>query len=109
MWAVPPARRRARVGLVRPGDPAISAQIGFRERFRHDLVDITECLILEAPLFVVVTRLRQVAADLLPPGGTAEASLTRTDSGIDLLVEAAEQPALGALEALAGFAEANDL
>jgi 23S rRNA (uracil1939-C5)-methyltransferase len=60
-------------------------------------------------LFVVVTRLRQVAADLLPPGGSAEATLTRTDSGIDLLIEAAEQPALGALEALASFAEECDL
>ncbi len=106
---VPPARRRARVGLVRPGHPLLPARIGFRERFRHELVDITECLILEAPLFVVVTRLRQVAADLLPPGGSAEATLTRTDSGIDLLIEAAEQPALGALEALAAFAEECDL
>ncbi len=105
----PPARRPARVGLLRPGDPLLPARIGFRERFRHELVDITECPILEAPLFDAVTKLRQVAADLLPPGGTAEATLTRTDSGIDLLIEAAEQPALGALEMLAGFAEASDL
>jgi 23S rRNA (uracil1939-C5)-methyltransferase len=35
--------------------------------------------------------------------------LTRTDSGVDLLIEAAERPRLGALEALAGFAAAQDL
>jgi 23S rRNA (uracil1939-C5)-methyltransferase len=106
---VPPARRRARVGLARPGHPLLPARIGFRERFRHNLVDITECLILEAPLFVVVTKLRQVAAELLPPGGSAEATLTRTDSGVDLLIEAVERPGLGALEALVAFAEECDL
>jgi 23S rRNA (uracil1939-C5)-methyltransferase len=97
--------RRARAS----GSSASSARIGFRERFRHELIDITECLILEAPLFVVVTRLRQVAADLLPPGGSAEATLTHTDSGVDLLIEAVGPPGLGALEALAAFAEDCDL
>ena len=109
MRVVPPARRRARVGLVRPGHPFLPARIGFRERFRHELVDIMECLILEAPLFVGVTKLRQIAADLLPPGGSAEATLTRTDSGIDLLIEAVERPQLSALEALAAFGEECDL
>src|SRR5260370_34158191 len=109
MWAVPPARRRARVGLVRPGDPAISAQIGFRERVRHNLVDITQCLILEAPLFVVITKLRQGRAGVLPPTGTAEATVTHTDSGIDLLIEAVEQPGLRALEALAALARGSDI
>ena len=109
MRVVPPARRRTRVGLVRPGDPLLPARIGFRERFRHDLVDIRECLILEGPLFVVITMLRQATPDLLPPGGTADATITRTDSGIDLLIEAAERPRLGALQALAAFAEECDL
>jgi 23S rRNA (uracil1939-C5)-methyltransferase len=36
-------------------------------------------------------------------------TLTRTDSGIDLLIEAAERPEFGALEALARFAEECDL
>jgi 23S rRNA (uracil1939-C5)-methyltransferase len=106
---VPRARRRARVGLERPGAPLLPARVGFRERFRHKLVDITECLILEAPLFDVVTKLRQVAADLLPPSGTADVTVTRTDSGIDLLIEAVERPELGALEALVAFAEECDL
>jgi len=106
---VPPVRRRARVGLVRPGHPLRPARIGFRERFRHNLVDITECLILDGPLFDVVTKLRQVAADLLSPSGTSDVTVTRTDSGIDLLIEPAERPGLRALEALAAFAEECDL
>src|SRR6516165_9504951 len=52
-----------------------------------------------------VRPLRLVAGDLMPPGGTAEVTLTRTESGIDVLLEAPERPRLGALEALAAFAE----
>jgi 23S rRNA (uracil1939-C5)-methyltransferase len=106
---VPPARRRTRLGLARPRDPRGAPRIGFRERYRHHLVDLEQCLVLEAPLFAAAAKLRECAELLLPPGGRAEASLTRTDSGIDLLLQAAAQPALSALEALAGLAEECDL
>lgn len=107
--AVSPARRRARLGLWRPGDPTAPAVIGFRERFRHALVDLGECPVLEPALFALVAPLRRAAAAFVPPGGPAEAMLTRCDSGIDLLIETVAPPALGALEALAGFAAAHDL
>ena len=74
---------------MRPRDPRLPARIGFRERFRHDLVDLRECPVLEPALFALVGELRRVGRDLLPAGGTAEATLTRTDSGVDLLLEAA--------------------
>jgi 23S rRNA (uracil1939-C5)-methyltransferase len=94
---------------VRPRDPRLSVLIGYRERFRHTLVDLWECPVLEPALFALAGNLRLVARDLLPPGGAAEATMTRTDSGIDLLIEAAERPGLSVLEALAGFAEEWDL
>jgi 23S rRNA (uracil1939-C5)-methyltransferase len=106
---VPPARRRVRLGLMRPRDPALPVRLGYRERFRHHIVDIAECPVLEPALFAVLDKLRLAARDLLRPGATAEASLTRTDSGIDLLIEATEPPLLGALEALAGYAGECDL
>src|SRR5439155_10698473 len=106
---VPPARRRARFGMMRPRDPRLPARVGFRERFRHDLVDLVECPVLEPALFALVGELRLVAGDLLPPGGAAEAMLTRTDSGIDVLIEAAVRPELAALEALVQLAEQCDL
>jgi len=102
---VPPTRRRARLGLIRPRNPQLPARIGFRERFSHDLVDLVECPVLEPALFAVVGELRLVAGDLLPPGGAAELMLTRTDSGIDVLIEAAAPPELAALEALVQLAE----
>jgi 23S rRNA (uracil1939-C5)-methyltransferase len=106
---IPAARRRARLGLVRPRDPRLLARVGFRARFRHDLVDLRECSVLEPALFALVGELRLVAHNLLLAGGTAEITLTRTDSGVDLLLEAARRPDLAALEALAGFAENCDL
>jgi 23S rRNA (uracil1939-C5)-methyltransferase len=106
---VAPARRRARFGLMRPSDPGLPMRIGFRERFRHELVDLAQCPVLEPGLFDNVAALRLLARDLLPPGKSAEVTLTRTDSGIDMLFEAAERPVLEALDALAGFARARDL
>lgn len=107
--SVTPARRRMRLGLARPRDPQQPALVGLRERFRHRLVDLRQCPVMEPALFVLVAPLRRLAPALLPPGGAAEAALTRTDSGVDLLVEAAEPPALPALEALADLAAETDL
>ena len=104
-----PARRRARLGMFCPRDPRRPGIIGFRERFSHQLVDLRECPVLEAPLLAVATALRGLVARLLPPGGRAEAHLTRTDTGIDLLLTAVEHPGLDALEALAGLAAERDL
>jgi 23S rRNA (uracil1939-C5)-methyltransferase len=109
LHVVPAARRRARLGLTRPHNPSRPARIGFRERFRHDLVDLAECPVLEPELFAVVGELRPLASDLLAPGEAADLTLTRTDSGVDLLLETAERPQLAALETLARFAEDCDL
>jgi 23S rRNA (uracil1939-C5)-methyltransferase len=106
---VPAARRRARLGLVRPRDPTLPARVGFRARFRHDLVDLRECSVLEPALFALVGEWRLLARNLLPPDGKADLMLTHTDSGVDVLLEAAGCPDLAALEALAGFAENFDL
>jgi 23S rRNA (uracil1939-C5)-methyltransferase len=107
--AVPPARRRVRLGLLRPREPRQPPRIGFRERFRHHLVDLEECLVLEPALFAVVRELRWLIPDLLFSGQSAEATLTRTDSGIDLVIEARDRPSLAALEALAQLASEADL
>ena len=106
---VPPQRRRARLGLSRPKDARAAAVVGFRERFSHALVDLRECVVLEPELLRLVDPMRDVARAALAPGDTAEAMLTRTDSGVDLVVEASNAPDLAALEALAELAAAHDL
>jgi 23S rRNA (uracil1939-C5)-methyltransferase len=106
---VPVERRRARFGLVRPHDPRRPARVGFRERFRHDLVGLGQCLVVEPPLLALAEGLRDRVPDFLPLGGAAEATVTRTDSGLDLMVEAAEKARLPTLEALASLAAEYDL
>jgi 23S rRNA (uracil1939-C5)-methyltransferase len=106
---VPPQRRRARLGMERPRDAGAPAVVGFRERFRHALVDVTECAVLEPALFALIEPLRQAAAAILPPDGAAEIMLTRCDSGVDLMIEAAEPPGLAALETLGDFAARHGL
>src|SRR5215467_11351199 len=106
---VPPQRRRACLGIGRPKDPRLQARVGYRKRFRHDLVDLHECPVLEPEIFALIGKLRGIASGLIPAGGSAEAVLTRTDSGIDLLFEGPERLSLAICEALARFAEEGDL
>ena len=58
MRLVPPERRRARLGLARPRDPGLPVRVGYRERFRHELIDLRECPVLEPALFNLVGGLR---------------------------------------------------
>ncbi|MGA8401653.1 MAG: class I SAM-dependent RNA methyltransferase [Stellaceae bacterium] len=106
---VPPHRRRARIGLARTHASSAPVIVGFRERFRHALLDVEECAVLEPALFALIDPLRRAAAAILPPGGAAEATLTRCDGGVDILIETKEKPGLVALEALAALAETHDL
>ncbi len=103
------ARRRVSLGLVHPRNRRQTGVIGFRERFRHNLVDIAECPVMEPALLALAMALRPLVPMLLPPGGRAEATLTRTDSGLDLLLTMPEEPPLPALEALVDFAHRHDL
>ena len=80
---------------------------GAAARYPEGIPDIVRCA-LDHEL-ALIGRLRHVACGLIPPGGSAEATLTRTDSGIDLLIEAAERPDLGICEVLAQFAGECDL
>ncbi|HTV46379.1 MAG TPA: class I SAM-dependent RNA methyltransferase [Stellaceae bacterium] len=106
---VAPARRRARLGLARPADPRQPGRVGFHRRRHRDLVDLDECPVLVPALFTIIAGLRRLVPELLRPGGTAAAILTRTDSGIDLLIEGDDQPGQDAFEALGGFADHRDL
>jgi 23S rRNA (uracil1939-C5)-methyltransferase len=63
LQTVPPMRRRARFGLARPRDPPQPVRVGCHERFRHELVDLRECLVLEPALFELAGELRRLGPD----------------------------------------------
>jgi 23S rRNA (uracil1939-C5)-methyltransferase len=102
-------RRRIRVGIRRPSGPVAPARVGLRERFSHELVDLRHCVVIAPALLALIDALRRRGHALLSPGGNADASMTATDAGIDLLIESAEPPALPTLEALAGLADEQGL
>lgn len=102
----PCTRRRARWALARQGAGAVA---GFHARQSHRIVDMRECPVLHPVLFALVEPLRRLASLVLPEGGKGAATATRGDNGIDLLIDLPEMPGLAELEALAAFAEAQDL
>jgi 23S rRNA (uracil1939-C5)-methyltransferase len=107
---IPPAtRRRARFAVACPRAERAPALIGFMARSSHRIVDLSTCAVLHPALLALVGALRRAAADFWPRGGAGEAMATLGDSGIDLLLELAGAPDRALLEALAGFAEAQDL
>jgi 23S rRNA (uracil1939-C5)-methyltransferase len=101
----PGTRRRARLALAREG----TTVAGFHGRMSHAIVDMRECHVLHPALFALVEPLRRLAAALLPKKGTAAASLTLGDAGVDVVLELPKAPDLETLEALARFAAEQDL
>jgi 23S rRNA (uracil1939-C5)-methyltransferase len=95
-------RRRARFQLER-------GRVGFHARASHRVIDLGECAVLHPKLVALVAPLRPLAATLLDTGKTATASAALTEFGVDLLIDLPAPPDLARLEALARFAEAQDL
>jgi 23S rRNA (uracil1939-C5)-methyltransferase len=108
LQTLPPARRRARLGLARPRDPSRPARAGFRARFSHELIDLLVCPVMAPALVALVEPLRRLAGNVLEPGTAADLTLTLCDSGVDVLLEAPRPPGLDASEALAAFAASHD-
>ena len=103
----PGTRRRARFALehARNGE----ALVGFHARATHRIVDMRDCAVLHPALLALAGTLRALVPRLWPRGRWGVATATVADTGIDLLLDLAALPDLAALEALAGFAEAQDL
>jgi len=104
---VPPrSRRRAAFAARRIASGVV---LGYHGRESHDIVDLTDCLLLIPALVALLAPLRAVLAEILVPGARAAAEAVETETGIDLLLRGGQPPALAAREALAAFAESVDL
>jgi 23S rRNA (uracil1939-C5)-methyltransferase len=104
---VPPGtRRRVTLGAARRGG---GVQLGFSTRASHRIVDLQECVVALPGIVALFSPLRVALAAVLRDGERAEAMLTMTDSGADLLLVGQREPDRIAREALASFAEAADL
>ncbi len=105
---VSPAGSRRRADLTaawRKGDLIL----GFHARASHQVVDLAECPVLSADIVALVPALRELLLGLLGPAEAAELIVTKTESGLDLLLVTGASLGLRARERLAGYADAHDL
>lgn len=84
------SRRRAYFGVSRDPDGHVS--LGFREEGQHRLVDLSDCLILDAQITAALPALRELAQAILPFGEGARLLVTRLDHGLDVSFETQRKP-----------------
>jgi 23S rRNA (uracil1939-C5)-methyltransferase len=104
--AHPSERRRAEFGAIRTQARTI---IGFHAYRSRTLIDMQDCAVLAPDIVALLRPLRAFLHDVLPPSGTADVQVTRTESGLDLLVSRMSAPDRRQREAFANFAVAHDL
>lgn len=104
----PPASRR-RADLTASRKKKEGVILGFNARGSHRVVDLAACAVLRPSLVALFQPLRELLAPLMKPGDTAEARLTASDSGADLLLVTTLEIGLGARERIAAFAARHDL
>ncbi|RIA45886.1 23S rRNA m(5)U-1939 methyltransferase [Hephaestia caeni] len=100
------SRRRAVLHAERRGR---QVWIGFTEARSHALVDMEQCWVIAPDLFDLVQPLRGLLAAILPGSRRANLTLTRTDQGLDVLIEGIEADGLAAAEGLTAFAQRHNL
>jgi len=93
-------RRRAAFKLARTKD---GLEIGFHAARSHQIVDMTECLVLTPPLFALVEKLRAGLTGVMKEGEKAELHVLESETGFDLSLrmERKRTPALTAAIAAA--------
>ncbi|MGI9436183.1 MAG: 23S rRNA (uracil(1939)-C(5))-methyltransferase RlmD [Geminicoccaceae bacterium] len=110
---VPAARRRVRLAFGQeargPSAAGKPVNLGFRGRNSQSIVAITQCPVAAVPITDLLAPLRRLLAGLSFSGSGGELLLTLADSGMDLLLQSAGSLDLADREALAGFAERQDL
>ena len=107
MIRIPPGtRRRATLAAART---ETGVTLGFHGRESHAVVDVETCLLLTPRLMGLLPPLRLALAPLLQAREVAAVTLTETEEGPDLLIVSGQAPGLAAREALAAFAEDQDL
>lgn len=104
LLSIPPGRRRrAALGFRRTARGTV---LGFAERGSHRLVDLERCPALLPALEEMLAPLRELLGAVAVSG---RADLLATETGLDLLVEAADPPDLAARERLVEFGARHDL
>ena len=103
----PPASRRRLRLAVKRGRSRV--WLGLRERSGHEIVPLEMCTVAEPALVTLLAPLGEALASWLTGPWPAEASLTLTDAGPDLLLHAARTPLAAERAAAAAMASSLGL
>lgn len=74
-------RRRAFLGIERRGADVV---IGFREEGQHALVNMDECLLLDAAIVAALPHFKAMARIAMPDRTSGRLVVTRLDAGLDV-------------------------
>lgn len=102
----PGSRRRAQFAFQRHRDATL---LGFNARASHAVVDLDGCLLLDPAVAALLPALRRILSATIAGGQGGDVTVTRLETGLDVLVEAEARLDLFERERLAAFAEAQDL
>ena len=104
--AAPNERRRAAFGIMHIGE---RIELGFHAYRSRTIVDMRDCAVLDPAIVTLLPPLRGLMRDLLGDRQSADLLLTRTESGIDLLIGRFSEADRVVREKIAAFAAAHDL
>jgi 23S rRNA (uracil1939-C5)-methyltransferase len=102
----PGSRRRATFAAIGAGNSAI---LGFHVKRGTDVVDVTDCSVVDPRILSRLPALRALLGRLLKVHQRAEVTVTLLDGDLDVVLEWPGTLGLEAREALAAFAAAADV
>ncbi|MCC9624396.1 methyltransferase [Thalassospira sp. MA62] len=105
----PPASRRRAGFAVHVG--ATGVHVGFHGRFSHTVLNVPDCAVLHPDLMAFRAAFVEFlkACPMDETRGIKEVFVTRSDTGLDILIHADGEPGLDMRQDLASFAEDLDL
>ncbi len=101
------SRRRMDLGVIRVPEGRI--ELGLHRRRHRDIVDMTECHILDPALFALLAPTRDALRSLRCLTRVGSLVMNRLDSGSDLLLRTDRAPDTNDRTRLAAFAAAHDV
>ncbi len=104
--SLPATRRRAEFAAMRHSG---RTELGFHAYKSRQIVDLKACAVLHPQIAALLPALRVFAHALLRDGENADILVTRTQSGLDLLIGRRNAPDRAQRETIAAFALAQDL
>lgn len=104
--AEPATRRRLALKALKTTSKLV---LGFNKQSSHQIEDLEECLVADPELVGLFQPLRQLLWQALPNAMLSTVHLTKTDTGIDLVVETSAELDLATRELCTDFANGHEL